>query len=77
MLYIPKYHRQAIKINWAIKPPNEPSKVRFVPGHFRVPIFDPIIDASESPMPTLIIPLNCAKRLPKIFSFCKSISYKN
>lgn len=63
---IPKYHRQTININWAIKPDSDPSNVRFVPGHFRVPIFDPIIDATESPIPTLNIPLNCAKRRSKI-----------
>ncbi len=54
-----------MKLNWAIKPANDPSKVRFDPGHFRTPIFDPTIDAAESPIPTLIIPLNCAKRLSK------------
>ena len=61
--YAPKYHRQITKRNCAIKPANDPSKVRFEPGHFRMPIFDPTIDAAESPMPTLIIPLNCARRL--------------
>ncbi len=59
---IPKYHRQPTNRNWAIKPAIDPSNVRFDPGHFRVPIFDPTIDAAESPTPTLIIPLNCAKR---------------
>ncbi len=58
-----------MKLNWAIKPANDPSKVRFDPGHLRVPIFDPTIDATESPTPTLIIPLNCAKRLSKIILF--------
>jgi len=65
-----------MKLNWAIKPANDPSKVRFDPGHFRTPIFDPTIDAAESPIPTLIIPLNCAKRLSKKnFFLMKSIYY--
>jgi len=55
-----KYHRQLTNANWAINAANEPSNVRLLPGHFRLPIFEPTIDAAESPMPTLIIPLNCA-----------------
>lgn len=49
-----------------MKPAIEPSRVRFRPGQQCLPMFDPTIDAIESPIPTLRTPLNCAKCCAKL-----------
>ena len=61
---LPRDHSRIIKLNWDTRPAKEPSRVLSRPGRRCRPNFDPTIEAAESPIPTLMIPLNCARCRP-------------